>query len=307
MINNRSRQGEDRRFLGFYWDEIKRFLNPATPILVTAVYSFVLIFPRYHRNLFRFEFMGAQTLFAEKMAVTGLWFLLVPVVFILLIRMLSLFKTPGSILRDKLDGNLEGLIQKALGAGNATYYLAVCATFIFRKVFLPLAAGFSQTPKYFRPYRLRDYGFRPGKLVGWRDAVIFFAVMMPFVLFAIFQKDFSRTYPLFKMARNSLGIFLIWEGVHLLHMFGWEFLNRGFLLFGLEKSMGRWAILASAIPFALLHIGKPELEAYGSFLAAIALGWLAYRSRSFLPGVFLHWGVALTVDVLSIVRSGGFG
>lgn len=247
---------ESKRFIPYYWNELRKLLTPAGPLVVCAIYSFVLIFPRYHRKLFRLNLFDGARL-AEKMAVDGIWFILLPVIFIFVILALSWI--------------------------------------------------FPRTKKVFPQHRFRDFGFRLGKWIGWRDMLIFFAIMIPFVLFAIFQKDFSRTYPLFKMAKKSFVIFLIWEGVHLLHMFGWEFLNRGFLLFGLEEKMGRWAILATAIPFALLHIGKPELEAYGSFIAAIALGWLALRTRSFIPGAILHWGVAMTVDILAIARAGGFG
>jgi len=245
-----------KRFLSYYWEELKKLLRPAGPLVVCVVYSFVLIFPRYHRKLFRLNLFERQFRLPEKMAVDGLWFLLLPVVIILILRLISI--------------------------------------------------AWPKIKETFPQHRFRDFGFRLGRGVGWRDAAIFFAIMLGFVLFAVFQKDFARTYPLFGLARESLKVFLIWEAVHLLHMFGWEFLNRGFLLFGLEPKLGRWAILASAIPFALLHIGKPELEAYGSFIAAIALGWLALRSRSFLPCVFLHWAVAFTMDLLAIIRSGGF-
>jgi hypothetical protein len=246
-----------KRFLPYYWEELKKLLRPAGPLVICAVYSFVLIFPRYHRRLFRLDLFGHQARFAEKMAVDGLWFMLLPVLTIL--------------------------------------------------IFLVLSLAFPKAKEVFPRHRFRDFGFRLGKIIGWRDALIFYAIMLPFVIFAIFQKDFSRTYPMFSLARSSIVVFIIWEAVHLLHMFGWEFLNRGFLLFGLEERIGRWAILATAIPFALLHIGKPELEAYGSFIAAIALGWLALRARSFIPGAFLHWGVALTLDILAVVRAGGFG
>jgi membrane protease YdiL (CAAX protease family) len=246
-----------KRFLPYYWEELKKLLSPAGPLVVCAVYSFVLIFPRYHRRLFKLDLFGGQARFAEKMALDGLWFVLLPVIVILILSILSWLFPP--------------------------------------------------TKKFFPQHRLRHFGFRLGRGVGWRDAAIFLAIMFPFVCFAVFQPSFAKTYPLFRLARTSLRIFIIWEGVHLLHMFGWEFLNRGFLLFGLEEKMGNWAILATALPFALLHIGKPELEAYGSFIAAIALGWLALRARSFIPGAFLHWGVALTLDILAVVRAGGFG
>jgi hypothetical protein len=160
--------------------------------------------------------------------------------------------------------------------------------------------------RVFTRRRFRDFGFRLGAAVGWRDAMIFFLLMLPFLILVVSRKDFASAYPLYQLARTSLFVFLVWQAAHLLYMFGWELLNRGFLLFGLEEKMGRWAILATAIPFAILHIGKPELETYGSFVAAIALGWVALRARSFVPGAMLHWLVSVTLDAFSIIRAGGF-
>ncbi len=263
---SRESSQDSRKFLGYYWHELKSLLAPAGPLLVAAVYSFVMIFPRYHYNLFRFRLFPQYSM-PERMAVDGLWYMLLPVFVILVLFILSL--------------------------------------------------AFPGVKKVFPRHTFRDFGFRLGRWVGWRDTLVFYGFMLLVVLILVLpipipflqkiQQPFLRTYPLFNMASKSLVIFVIWESIQLFHMFGWEFLNRGFLLFGLEDMTGRWAIVASAIPFALLHIGKPELEAYGSFIAAIALGWVAYRSRSFLPCAFLHWGVAFTSDLFTILRTGGFG
>jgi membrane protease YdiL (CAAX protease family) len=79
---------------------------------------------------------------------------------------------------------------------------------------------------------------------------------------------------------------------------GWEFFHRGFLLFGLRRRIGNLAIFVAAVPFTLEHFAKPEIEAWGSFVAAIALGFLAVRARSFWYGALIHGGVALFMDVV---------
>ncbi|MBD3286216.1 CPBP family intramembrane metalloprotease [candidate division WOR-3 bacterium] len=300
---------KDTRFLGYYWDELKRLLQPATPILVTAIYSFVLIFERKHYKMFRIStyegLIASLNLdfgsiaerdwwFPVMMGLRGIWYMLIPLV---VIGILFVFT---SLPREK-SNPLPGFQSKGLLNWFDNLWLWTPLS-VSRSV-LGLSKG---TRRVFPQHRFSDYGFRLGRWVGWRDSLIFFAIMIPFVAFAVLQGDFSRTYPLANIAERTLGWFIIWETFHLLHMFGWEFLNRGFLLFGLEKIMGRWAILATAIPFALLHMGKPELETYGSFIAAIALGWVALRTRSFLPGVFLHWSVALIMDILAVLMSGGF-
>lgn len=93
----------------------------------------------------------------------------------------------------------------------------------------------------------------------------------------------------------------MYQAVQLFHMFTWEFFFRGYMLFGLEKKLGRASILVQAIPFAIMHYRKPPLEAYGSIFAGIFLGIIALRARSFLPCALLHFGVALTADIIGIL------
>ena len=73
------------------------------------------------------------------------------------------------------------------------------------------------------------------------------------------------------------------------------------MLFGLEKKLGRVSVLIQAIPFAIMHYRKPQLEAYGSIFAGIFLGIIGLRARSFLPCAILHFLVALTADVIGIL------
>lgn len=48
----------------------------------------------------------------------------------------------------------------------------------------------------------------------------------------------------------------------------------------------RWAIVGSAMVFALLHVHWPDPVPL--FLLGLVLGWLAYRTQSLIPGIVLH-------------------
>ncbi|MEA1872216.1 MAG: CPBP family intramembrane glutamic endopeptidase [Chloroflexota bacterium] len=76
-----------------------------------------------------------------------------------------------------------------------------------------------------------------------------------------------------------------------LYMFAWGFLFRGYMLFGLEKSIGKSAIFVQAIPFVLLHLGKPFLETLACIPGGFIFGYVAYRTRSFLPCFIIHLGI----------------
>lgn len=78
----------------------------------------------------------------------------------------------------------------------------------------------------------------------------------------------------------------------LLDLFGWEFFFRGFILFAYARKFGPEALWLQAVPFALAHIGKPEIETLSTIFGGFAFGWVAYRSRSFLYPFLIHWFVA---------------
>ena len=75
-------------------------------------------------------------------------------------------------------------------------------------------------------------------------------------------------------------------------MFGWEFFFRGFLLSAYARRFGANALWLQAVPFALAHIGKPEIETLSTIFGGFALGWIGYRARSFVYPFLLHWFIA---------------
>jgi uncharacterized protein len=148
--------------------------------------------------------------------------------------------------------------------------------------------------------RLKEYGLGLGDWrLGLKVMGVFFVVMVPCVVFAAGLSDFSRTYPMSRGALDSWTHFWVYQSGYAAYFVGWEFLFRSFLLFGLYKRIGNQAIWIQLIPFVIMHGGKPELEAYGSIVAGIALAVLALRTRSFWYGAVLHAAVATTMDIVS--------
>jgi membrane protease YdiL (CAAX protease family) len=152
-------------------------------------------------------------------------------------------------------------------------------------LFIPLAAGFL----IFRD-KPWDYGIRAGH---WKLGLIAVAVglaVMALVLYgASKMADFRSCYH-----RNAIDWPDLLRDIGL-HMFAWEFLFRGYMLFGLERSIGKNAIFVQAIPFVLLHFSKPFLKPFLETLACIPggfiFGYIAYRTRSFLPSFVIHFGM----------------
>jgi uncharacterized protein len=167
-------------------------------------------------------------------------------------------------------------------------------------------------------------------LRGWNDTglstkvidrtILYFIIPMVIILFVFRQKpgEFGLTIGDWKagLLMTLLGVILIapvlWlvgRGDATMHdyyrsqatglpwntfldLLGWEFMFRGWLLFGLAKKFGPEAIWLQAVPFALAHIGKPEVETLATIFGGFAFGWLAWRTKSFLYPLLLHWFVA---------------
>jgi len=85
-----------------------------------------------------------------------------------------------------------------------------------------------------------------------------------------------------------------------LYLFCWEFFFRGFLLFGLRRSIGWGAVVVQALAFGLLHYGKPTVELVSSFGAGLALGIIALNAKSFVPCFALHWAAQVVFDLLVV-------
>jgi len=149
--------------------------------------------------------------------------------------------------------------------------------------------------------RFDEFGFRFGRSKEWSVAILaLYVVVFPFLRYAAEEPQFRAFYPLFPPARNG-GLELVnFETLYGFYFFSWEFLFRGFLLFGLARKLGALAIPVQAVPFAMAHIGKPYPELYASIIAGLALGTLALRTRSMLPCFLLHWACALTLDLLIV-------
>ncbi len=165
------------------------------------------------------------------------------------------------------------------------------------------------------------FGFRTGGSAKlWTVTALLFAgllvLMVPASRWQVFRDyyPFFRRYPEFSAAyAGSPGLqFLLKEPVaaayaeasYGMYLFCWEFFFRGYLLMGLARSLGWFAVVVQAAAFGLLHGGKPGIEFLASFPAGLILGVLALNAKSFVPGFVLHWAASLTFDLLVLAASG---
>jgi membrane protease YdiL (CAAX protease family) len=119
------------------------------------------------------------------------------------------------------------------------------------------------------------------------------------------QADFATYYPFYQQASRSWFDLLVWEAIYFAQFFGLEFYFRGFLLHAFRRSMGSSAIFAMAVPYCMIHFGKPYLETHGAIIAGVVLGSLAMKTRSVYAGFLVHIAVAGAMDLMALTGRNG--
>jgi hypothetical protein len=129
-------------------------------------------------------------------------------------------------------------------------------------------------------------------------------LLVPLVALASTQPDFLRVYPRVRavafMSHYPGPLWPRQAGYEL--SYGLDFLSielffRGLLVIGLVRYAGEQAILPMAAWYCTIHFGKPLAECLTSFAGGMALGVLAYRTRSVLGGLMIHLGLAWLMEV----------
>jgi len=131
---------------------------------------------------------------------------------------------------------------------------------------------------------------------------LFLGLVVPAMLIVSAQPDFGNYYPFYKLSSRSWFDFLMWEAIYFVQFFALEMFFRGFWLGVLRKSFGSGAIFAMAVPYCMIHYGKPYLEASGAIIAGIALGSLSMKTKSIYQGFLVHITVAGSMDWLALAH-----
>jgi membrane protease YdiL (CAAX protease family) len=171
------------------------------------------------------------------------------------------------------------------------------ATRAFGYVVVP----FSVWKACFREDSLLDMGLRTRGFFkhAWIYG-LFLVIVLPLLLAVSRQPDFGSYYPFYKGCSRSFYDYLLWEGMYFVQFFALEMFFRGFWLGALRRSFGSGAIFAMAVPYCMIHYGKPFLEANGAIIAGIALGSLSMKTKSIYQGFLVHITVAGLMDWLAL-------
>jgi membrane protease YdiL (CAAX protease family) len=140
-----------------------------------------------------------------------------------------------------------------------------------------------------------EYGF---KLGDWKAGLLITlgaSAVMTLILWLLLRGDASMKayYAPFLDGPLPLPLYTMLE------LIGWEFLFRGWIMFGYARKFGPEAMWLQAVPFTLAHIGKPEIETLSTIFGGFAFGWVAWRTGSFLYPFLIHWYIFTLVVLLA--------
>jgi len=119
-------------------------------------------------------------------------------------------------------------------------------------------------------------------------------IMAPILYFLVKADSAMGGYYDGKFSSNMVGLVF-------LDLIGWEFIFRGWILFGYAKEFGDNALWLQAVPFAVAHIGKPEVETLSTIFGGFIFGLIAWKTKSFLYPFLIH----LFINAFTIMVAAG--
>ncbi len=143
----------------------------------------------------------------------------------------------------------------------------------------------------------QDFGFQLG---NWRIGLLWVfvgCVGMAIILWFVSRTPAMQQYYSAR-APSSVGRLVFLNGVEL---FAWEFMWRGVLLFAYARYFGPGAaILLQAVPFAFMHLGKPEVETLSTIFGGAVFGFIAWQTQSFIYPWIIHWFIATFTTLIAM-------
>ncbi|MHA1264497.1 MAG: CPBP family intramembrane glutamic endopeptidase [Candidatus Helarchaeota archaeon] len=161
--------------------------------------------------------------------------------------------------------------------------------------------------KYYLKEDLKNYGLQRG---DQRFNLIWTLIGLAISPIFLFLSDpgLSQEYPLTKLVIGDLSLFIIFNLVYFIYYFGYEFIYRAYLQFGLKngkpltKSKLIFILCISTIITTLFHIGKPSTEIIAAAAVGPLFGWLTLRGRSFIwPVLIFHWLIGIAGNIAPLL------
>lgn len=134
---------------------------------------------------------------------------------------------------------------------------------------------------YFTGFKFKNIGLA---LIRKKDAPLIVLLFFLGIATAYYSSTIEETLEYYSLFDFNINFVSSW----IVSLVGVEFFFRGFMLFGLENRFGKYSTIIQAIPYMLIHLGKPWTEFYFSFFVGIIFALINLRGRSFMPSFIVH-------------------
>lgn len=155
-------------------------------------------------------------------------------------------------------------------------------------------------------YGLRVKGFKAKPYFG------ILAVALIFIFIGGFFGDLQEYYPRYMKSGGAEFARSVnipeWKAVAVYEFFyGLDFIStelvfRGFLILGMYKYLGPYAVYPMVVSYCVLHFGKPLTEAISSIFGGYILGIIALYHRNIWGGIIIHVGVAWGMEIIGYLH-----
>ena len=170
--------------------------------------------------------------------------------------------------------------------------------------------------KYFFKDDLKKYGISKGNFswnIKWLIAGL---IIAPFTF--VFSNDpaLVNEYPLSKLTAKSINMIIIDSFFYMFYYIGFEFIFRGYLLFGIQdrdsfekniipdiKITAAITALSTVLVLAI-HAGKPESEIVLAGFISILWSYINLKGRSIYPVLIMHYVFGIVNNINSIIKGG---
>lgn len=141
-----------------------------------------------------------------------------------------------------------------------------------------------------------------------------YIIIIPILIAVSCTPKFLSYYPIGRIW-NYDGLFgnpavfnyILFEFVYIASFIMVELIFRGVFVIGMKNHLLNYCVLPMIAIYVTLHFGKPVLETISAAFGGYFLGAIAYQSKHIWGGVFVHAGIAFTIEFIRLLQYLIFG
>jgi len=136
-----------------------------------------------------------------------------------------------------------------------------------------------------------------------------YIIIIPILIAVSFTQGFLSYYPIGKIwkfhdlfGNSTIFNYVIFEIVYISSFIMVELIFRGVFVIGIKKHILTSCVLPMITLYVAFHFGKPLLETISAAFGGYFLGAIAYQSKHIWGGVFIHAGIAFTIEMVRLLQ-----